>query len=415
MRLPVTTSEQRAEIYTDARKLLRTGFLAHSMDLNGIRIVLRSLNEADWDLLQFRTCSDTLVEWKRWSVASSVWMVQGQLTVGDEDVLYRVYEMCQSLPLTILNDAYQIVNALLRRVREASERMKGFLYEEESRFMWKSGEFRMMTGSSVIPSQSLNPIQKLWIYFNQAEDESDRERSEWDIAKFIVGPHAPKGIKKISAQDRKQQGDLKNRRQREMDRCYYEAQGILPKPGEAVTKNSRFGDWKVHLAETPEELQEEMRRWVGGEKDDHDRVVDGVKTRIREDVEGRKNKAKVQQKALRRAMEEEGVGHSRLVPMTGKGAQDFIDRVKKRMPGVSKVMQDATHNSAYDKYIKKDTEPGSLRVDADGGIVSESTVDPNEMIEMLRKPEEGEEPTLQEKIAGRRPTVELLDQEEGDG
>jgi len=413
MRLPVTTSEQRAEIYTDAKKLLHPGFLAHSMDLNGTRIVLRSLNEADWDMLKFRICNDTLVEWKRWSVAMSVWMVQGQLTVGSEDVLYRVYQMCQSLPLTILNDAYEVVNALLRRVRKAADCMKGFLYEDESRFLWKSEGFMLTSGRSFLPGMSMNPVQKIWIYYNQAEDESARDQADWDIAKFVVGPHAPKGIKKISAQDRKQQTDLKSRRQREMDRCYYEAQGILPKPGEAVTK-SRFGDWKVHLAETPEELQEEMRRWVEGEKDDHDRVVDGVKTRIREEVEGRKLKAKVQQKALRRAMDEEGITHSRMIPMTGQAGQDFIDRVKKRMPGVSKVMQDATHNSAYDKYIKKDHEAGSLRVDGDGNIISATNVDPTQMVEMMRKPEPDEGPSLQEQIADRRPTLDLLNSEEDD-
>ena len=98
MQLPKTTPEQRATMYEDIRTLLSPGFLAHGTTVNGVRVVQRSLNKNDWDLLQYRIDPNTPISWKRWVVAASIWMVNGQIILGNEGALYRVYEMCSTLP-----------------------------------------------------------------------------------------------------------------------------------------------------------------------------------------------------------------------------------------------------------------------------------------------------------------------------
>lgn len=407
MQLPQTTPQQRHEIYEDVRKLLRPGFLAHRVEINGSHFVLRSLNEHDWIFLQYRTTMDSVLEWKRWAVATSIWMVNGQIILNDEGCLHRMYEMCRMLPGNVLQDLYSVLNALMRRVREATDRVEGFLYEDESRYMWRSeGERLVADGRLGLAQMGLNPVQKLWSYFNRVEDQSKQEQDSWEIAKFLIGPHVPKGIKKINAKDKQQRAEVKRKRLQVRDRIYYEATGVIPKKKDKDARKARFGDWQVRMAETDEELQDEMRRWVAGIKDPHDQAVDFVKSKIKKEVEERKSKAKAQQEALARAMEQEGVGKSQLVPMTGPAAREFIERVKARMPGVSKVIDDHTHNSAYEKYIKNNPEVGDLRVDDDGNIVGEVPIDPKEMLEMLRKPEEGEKRSLQEEIEARRPTIE---------
>jgi hypothetical protein len=414
MQLAQTTTEQRSEIYEDVRTLLRPGFLAHRVEINGSLFVLRSLNEQDWIFLQYRTRPDSVLDWKRWSVAASTWMVNGQSVLGDEGVLYRIYEMCRSLPSSILDDLYAVLNALMRRVREATDRIEAFLYEDESRYLWRSeGERLVADGRCGIGEMGLNPVQKLWVYFNRTEDESREDQSKWEIAKFIAGPHVPKGIKKINAKDKQTQDDLKRRRKEARDRVFYEAMGVIPKREVKAKKKERFGDWNVQLAETEEELQDEMRRWVEGVKDPHDDVIDFVKSKIKTEKEGGRARAKAQREALSRAMQEEGITKSQLVPLTGSAAAEFIERVKARVPGVSKVLQDETHNSAYDKYIKNNPEVGILSVDEEGNIRSPTQVNPEEMVEMLRKPEEGEQKDLQEQISKRRPTMESLHGDKG--
>lgn len=409
MQLPKTTPEQRAEIYQDVRKLLHPGFLAHSVDLNGVQVALRSLNDNDWFLLQYRVNTKSPTSWKRWTVAASIWMVDGQIILGDEGALHRVYQMCASLPFNILEDLYSILNALMRHVNEATHRMEGYLYEHESRYLWRSeGADLVKEGRLSSNGMGLNPLQKLWLFYNQLEDENERERHEWELAKFVAGPHVPKGIKKINAKDKQARADMKRKRESAMDRIYHEAQGSIPRREKGEKRKGRFEGWQVQIAETEEELHDEMRRWVAGIKDPHDNVIDYVKAKIKTEREQARVQADAQREALRRAMEEEGIGPTRMVPLTGKAAQEFIERVKSRVGGISKVTNDATHNSAYEKYIKNNPEVGVLRVDDQGNIVSDEPSNSQELLDVLRKPGAGSGPSLQDRIRQRRPSLETL-------
>ena len=408
MQLQKTTPEQRTEIYEDVRLLLMPGFLAHPVSVNKVRLVVRSLDVSDWYVLRYRAEEATEHEWRAWVVASAIWMVNGSVIINDEDAIPLLYEMCRSLPFAALTDVHGVVMALVRRARDAAEAIEGYLYEDESRHLWRSdGPLFLSDPAQRGFLRARNPILKLWIYYNQMEDLRESNDFLWSLAKFQAGPHAPKGCKKINAQDQKRARELETRRQRTMDRTYYVAKGLIEDtPAAARSNKRRLSD--VHLAETPEELQEEMRRWVAGEKDEHDNVIDGIKAKIRAEVEGRRAKEAERRVLLQKALEDEGIRPSRLVPLSGKAGQDFLDRVKARVPGVSKVMQDNTHNSAYEKYIARPTEVGVLRVDDSGRVTSDLPTD-EKMLEMMRKRQPTDPDSLQQQIENRRPTVTFVD------
>lgn len=414
MQLTRTTPEQRVEIYEDLRQLITPGFLAHPVLVNGVSVVVRSLDFSDWYLLRYRAHGASEHEWQAWVVASAIWMVNGSVVLNEEDAMPLLHQMCNALPAAALANVYGVVMALVRRSRQSATRTEAFLYEEESRTLWRS------EGPSIVATpgdrgflRARNPVLRLWIFYNQMEDLREHNDYLWQIAKFQAGPHAPKGVKKINAQDRKRQNDLDGRRQRVLDRTYYVAKGMLSDDPEGATQaKRRFQD--VVMAETPEELREEMRRWVAGEKDDHDRIIDGVKNKIREEVEGRRRRDAERRAALQKALEEEGIRPSRMVPLTGKAGQEFLDRVKARVPGVSKVMQDNTHNSAYEKYIAKPPETGVLRVDEGGRVTSDMPED-ERMLEMMRRPQASDPDSLQAQIERRRPTVTFVDDDGEEG
>ena len=411
MQLPKTTIQQRAGIYTDLRELLTPGFLAHPVTVNGVVFVLRSLDISDWYLLRYRAHGASEHGWRAWVVATATWMLNGSVVLNEEDALPLLYQMCFALPIRALENIYEAVMALVRRSRDCTQLIEAFLYEEESRNLWRSdGAALLASPGERMFLRARNPVLKLWTMHNQMEDLRGHNDYLWQMAKFQAGPHAPKGLKKINAQDRKRENDLEARRQQVMDRTYYVAKGMVDEsPKDSRKSKRRFQD--VVLAESPEELREEMRRWVAGEKDDHDRVIEGVKGRIREEVEGRRKKNKERQTALQKALEDEGMQSTNLVPLSGKAGQEFIERVKARVPGVSKVMQDNTHNSAYEKYIAKPTEAGALRVDDDGRVTSDLPTDEN-MLDVMRKPQGKDPVSLQQKIENRRPTATFLEDDE---
>jgi hypothetical protein len=185
-----------------------------------------------------------------------------------------------------------------------------------------------------------------------------------------------------------------------MDRVHYEAIGAIPKPRTAEKRvRERFQD--VIMAETPEELREDMRRWVAGIKDDHDRVVDRVKSRIRQEVEATRRAERERQESLTRMLEEEGVTRTQLVPLTGEAGQKFLERVRSRVPGLSRVHDDHGHNSAYDKYIGNNPAVGDLYVNEDGELASRSPVTPD-MVNIMRRPEDS---SLQQRVENHRPVA----------
>jgi len=415
VQLPKTTSEQRATIYDDVKSLVTPGFLAHSVEVGEARFSLRSLDQADWFLLTHRAQGLFDKAWQSWAVASSVWMVNGMVVMGDEEALYEIHEMCRRMPRTVVETLYSILNGLMRRVSAAAEIAEAFLYEDESRSLWRS-EGPPILDRNVVGrvARFFNPVISLWTFYNQMEDKREHDEHDWAIAKFVVGPHAPKGIKKISAKDKQRDTDLRKRREDVMHRAYYEATGAIPKSRDEkdkVRSKRRFQD--VVMAETNEELQDVMRRWVDGKKDDHDRVVDGVKAKIKHDVETRHEQARQRRVAMAKALEEEGVIGTRMVPLTGDAGRKFIERMKARMPGTSRVVDDHTHNSAYEKYIKNNPEVGDLWVDENGNVMSERASTP-EMLEVMRKPLNVEGESLQHKIEQRRMTAPSFEEGEED-
>lgn len=411
MELAKTTPEQRAEIYGDVRSLIVPGFLAHSVSIGSARFVLRSIDRADWNVLEYRTHGLTNKQWRSWCIATSIWMVNGSLVGEDEETTCRLYEALVGLPRAVIDMLYSVLNGLMRRVMGASDVVESYLYETESRALWRThGTALLERHRGHSPQRFYNPVFSLWIYYNQMEDQREAEDQAWTMTKFAVGPHAPKGVKKLNAQDKKREADMKRRRESTQDRIYYEVKGLLSKKDDAEqTGNQPFQ--QVIMAETEEELRESMRRWVAGEADDHDRVVDNVKARIKYEVETRRAEARKRREALDAALEEEGFTRSQPMLLSGEAGKKFIERMRSRMPGAKTVVDDHTHNSAYKKYIEHNPDVGDLHVDEEGNIRSLRPVT-EEMLDVLRKPDESGQETLQQKIEKRKPTATFVDDEE---
>jgi hypothetical protein len=404
MLLPRTKAEQRHEIYEDIRGLITLGFLAHPVTVNGARFVLRTLNDLDWKLLNLRAHGLSGKDLQTWVVAASIWMVDGMVLEGDEAVLYETREVVSAMPRVVIEDLYGIVNGLMRKLTASWLRLEAFLYEDESRELWrKEGSFLIARSHA---GGSRNPVLKEWVMFNEHEDAMDKVTHEWALAKFTASPHAPKGIKKVTAQDAARDADLQRRRERVIDRTYYEVKGYLTREKEKPKKAGKYQEFR--MAESEEEMHDEMQRWVAGIKDEHDVVVDGVKSRIRSEVEGRKEAERLRREAFAQALEEEGFPTtSRITPLIGSSGQAFVERMKARMPGTSKVYSDNTHNSAYEKYIKNDPSAGELRVTEDGQLVSGAPRDPR-LLDLLTKPDT-ETPDLQQQVASRKPVATFED------
>jgi hypothetical protein len=393
-------------MYEDLRKLLYPGFLTHRVTVNGCPMAIRTLNKQDLFLLECRTDNDQGRDWQNWAIATSVWMIDGQICFGQPDIQYVVYQRIKGLPRSFREDLFSLFTALMSRVSHALTRMESFLYEEESRYLWVTEGAKMFdrppfTGAPVV---SPNLAQKTWISFNRYEDKRSERKYWWGLSKFIVQPHAPKGITKLNNSEKKDEEDEEERRQQVMDLAYWKYRGVVMDNSVKIpTRNELQG---VFQAETVDDLHTEMANWVAGKKDFHDNAVDFVKAKIKSEVEARRQADRDRIDSIQNALEEEGMHEPAFTPLMGEAA----DAAARRMltpKSAPKVYQDAEkHNTAYDKYIKNNPDVGSLEVDEKGNINTKGSApraNQEQLLEMLTAPEDkktGADP-LQQRVSQR--------------
>lgn len=292
-------------------------------------------------------------------------MIEGQALGADQIALLQVYHRIARMPASVQGALYRIVLQLAKRVQRALEVMEAYLYEDESRDLWKSeGPNACDMGWGLDWKMGHNYVQRYWTLYNRVEDMREQRNWEWQMVKFQVSAHAPKGVKKLNEKDHRQERDLQDRRRKTQDLVYFEAMGLIPRVSGRMRKDSVMS---VRKSETFEELQEEMKMWVEGKKDSHDEVVESIKEKIRENVEARKRLEKERIESIRKLAQEEAVPDSgKFQYLTGKDAARFTERLKN--PERPQVFSSNTHNSAYEKYIAAKTMAGKVHIDAQGNL-----------------------------------------------
>jgi len=359
VRLKRTSPEERTHLYDDVRSLLVPGFLTESIAIGDTRVSVRSLTRGDYYMLEQRAGSLDFdkPEVRHWFLATSIWMVAGQSVLEDPQAMLEIYKTVSALPLGAQGEILRAIGGLQTRTDEAVQRIRAFNFEAESRLMWSIYGDRVMERSPVPGAARLgfNPIHRMWVGFNKMEDSREAFQLDWVQTKLIAATQSPKGIKKLNASDQQANDRELARRQAVMDAVYYKTLGHEID----IKAVSSRGPSGIKTAVTAEELEAEMQRWRAGEKDDHDRVVDGYKRRIAERIEREKYEQQLRIEAAQRAALTGGHREASLQPLTMDAAQLAS---KFRTQGTSQVVYGSKANSLYERYIEHEAEPGTIVV-----------------------------------------------------
>lgn len=397
--LPNTTPQQRERYYSDVEELISPGFLSHSVSISGIRFTLRSLCPRDTYLLRYRAdLTDTafVVDWKRWVIAQSVWMVNGSIVLADPNTSVRVFAMLEKIPARAIDILYSVVMGLLKRTDRSLEGLEAYFYESSSRNKWKSlsNDFSALgMGLPGASSLGLNLHQRLWVVYNRTEDERLSFQNSWDGFKLVASSNSPKGVSKIDQKDSQRRREEDDRRQSVLDRYYYYRTGVVDHEGFIQNRDRDLVGSKVGGPKTVEQLEEEMRRWVSGDNDEHDNVVESYKQRIldRQDQIEREREDRRRQLLEEAALrEQQGFEPTPMVGYTQEQmAQILAERGKGRPSGARFVYDDSFQQTKnrLDRHVQK-AGSGNLRVR--NGRVVDPKANP-----------QADQRTLQELIEGR--------------
>lgn len=411
-KLPPTEYEQRAPHYEDLKEVLTRGFLSCPADIGPVRVNFRSFTASDFYLLRQRskrigkdkleTREDTQ-HWMCWFLATAMWMVDGQILLGETAHLKRAYDMFRALPNKALLKLCSMVTALVRRANQTVNAVESFCLEEVSRSMWIQNGSRVPDWDSFagLPNARLigvNYAQKMWIAYNYIEDMKLAESRAWSHSKLVASAQNPKGIKKLDMSDKSRQERETESRNETMDLFYYRTIGIID-DDDTLADGTRVKRKKKSYFE----LAEEYRKWVEGDEDLHDRVVREYKEKIMLEFEARQQADQIseqEQVEVRQGrLEGEIVGGS-----TGKLVAYRPEDLEKML---SERGRERSSAGTYTLYA--DPTPQRAKVYRDY-LHTPETMPPPEGLKIDSKGRFVPNTTLQDQITNRRPTVETKDE-----
>lgn len=389
-RQSVVTSKEDAErrrfVYTDVEELITPGFLTEQVVVAGVGLSLRSLYPGEMGLLRHRVgLVGTARRWKEWAIASAVWVVDGQVLVGDVNAASRVRGFLAELPKSVLEGLFGIYTRLYNRVRVAVGRVEAYCYEDHARASWRmvgrlSPARDEVVGIPGVSSLGMNHVQRLWMAYNLSEDDRQTWHQDWAAAKLIASASSPKGVKRMNQRDDSERKMEEDRRKRVMDNLYREV------TGRDVGEESGM---VVYRASSAEELIEEMNRAVRGEKDSHDLAVDAYKARIREKHESDRvaHEARMRElERMRTESDESGIGG-----LTGYTLEQLRElRGGELIRRGTPVASPSAPSRLYDRYVAQDYQAGGLDKNGKAAPVPRHVAS------------DGEPSGLDQAIAGRR-------------
>lgn len=377
MPLPPTTQKQRELFYEDIEALLLPGFLYHPVVVQDTPMCLRTLGPGDMFALHARMSAPG-AEWRAWTVASSIWMVNGINLLGEPGAVPRLAAIVRGFPKNIQDILFTIVIGLFARQKKASRGVESFCYETQSRYQWRSmggNAFSAHVGVPGAEKLGTNLIQRMWVAYNTFEDQREDHESLWEGFKLSASAMAPKGIQKLDNKDRERRKREDARRSTVQDYFYYWTLGLLNSPDPKKAKGTLAVPGNVLIeSKSADELAEEMRRWVSGEEDWHDKVIREYKKRIIERIEGEKAEQARHLAAVQAEAAERGEDLLPSTALVGYTADQLAAIIGERQAGSPGVKQVATggeqRNYLYSKYIEKAPTAGNLRVDGEHLVVA---------------------------------------------
>jgi hypothetical protein len=269
--------EVNPEVYRDCEPLLFKGFVYQSASINDVPFVFKSLNHHEFELIRLTAGGLRGVKATRrfydLFLAYGVLAIDGQFILPERDrFLPDVADFFAEMVGGARQQVVRQLSELNRRAAVAVTLSEAYATEAYSRHRWSQLKGVDLTQPAVtgLPGTErlgLNWGQLAWVAFNRYEDLKFDLESNWENTKFVAGAFAGKGINSVHASDRNRRKDERRERRERKDRILRHA--IYGTDINATTHDGQ----QIVVANTVEQLADQLERDLRGEKDWHDRVV----------------------------------------------------------------------------------------------------------------------------------------------
>jgi len=360
---PPKAPEVNPEVYENTVALIQRGFLTAFAELNGIPFVFKSLNHHEFDLIRLMTGlspSSQTVPPRFWDVflAHMVLFVDGHNVLAERSRhLSEIANTFREIPNLARIRLIRQLSELNRKASQATLLVEAYASESYSRWRWAQVYGMDLTspaatGIAGTESLGLSYAQLSWRAINHYEDLRDQNEAEWENAKFVSGSMAGKGIQKVYNRDNE-------RRRKEREERWNKKDQLIRHVlfGEPVESDKRYGGAQVVVvANTVEELADQVEKSLRGEKDWHDNVVQEYEDRIRDGVRAKSQHIQTLAQSHKEAMGDKPmVGNTSLSGLTPGQVNRLIQEQRRREweryeRGESAQLLDENVNTSLSKW-----------------------------------------------------------------
>ena len=374
--------DARRFLYKDVEQFIRNGHLYHTFKIDGAHFTFRSLNPLELETASRRPY------FRAHCLGISLCEVEG-LPIP-ESLRHAVAQTFLNLPTPFVEEIFKAtILAFKQRGDRAFRLVESYCYEEFGRATWQN------LGRPFSPQRlkSANRIFRWWCVYNMNRDRHEEDERQWNHTRMIVSAMASKGAKKLYEDSERERDRQKEKRRRRIEETVnWVIQGDAPKEKVFIDFNGKKVEVQsMNFAQTFDDLTTEMNRVFSGEKDYHDELVDAYYQRIREGVARKKKEA---DKERRKRETQLPATQKALVGYSPQQLHELRPELAKRRT-TSQSPSNPEFDGVYSRYIENEIKPGVLGPDMNV-MASDRAEEGTE--------EAGE--TLQQKISGRKPSLE---------
>lgn len=292
----------KEEAYQKLSDMVYKGFITMACGLSGISIVLKTVNEKEYDLVKLYSGvkdKNYVSRFNMYYFVFSLFLVDGENILKDRDKkIKEIYEFLKNLPKELYLKISEELGLLRVSTEESVKFLEGFCYTSQSRRIWKLVKGKLPNSESLtgIPGTGqlgLNVYQENWILVNKMLDDEEAYDRDFSLAILVASASNPKGCRGISSKHDAHKQTNRERREKM-----------------ASTGSSKEQKWKptgwAAPVDTAEELVAELMRQMEGKKDKHDLFIEEHMRKVREKADQQTQEAERKLDIIRKKRKEEG-------------------------------------------------------------------------------------------------------------
>lgn len=260
--------------YQDLEHLLYKGFIPFKVQVNGLNLVLKTVNDIEYEKIKLMSGLENDPQYVTYFNINylfySIFMIDGANVLCKREENYSNFiDVLKQFPSCFFKSFFPILENLTSRQNNCIIQVEQYSYENESRYNWefKKNLILSSTQHTSIPGTDLlgiNQFQKYWAILNIREDNKNKFKENYSLAKFLASFQDPKALRKIEQMDKNREEEEDKRKERVRVMGTEEEIKHLSNP-----------------ADTREGIVESLEKQMRGEKDEHDLFIEEYEKRMR--------------------------------------------------------------------------------------------------------------------------------------